>query len=99
MITHIVLMKLQDPSPEVTGKIQALLMALPPQIPQIRHYEVGVNIVASERAYDMALVSRFASLEDLDIYSKHPAHLEALQYIRSVLASAVAVDYESAGEA
>lgn len=97
MITHVVLMKLQDPNPEVTGKIRAILMALPSQIPQIRHYEVGVNIVSSERAYDMALVSRFDTLADLEIYSKHPAHLEALQYIRSVLVSAVAVDYEGDG--
>lgn len=94
MITHIVLMKLKDKSAEVTGKIRDSLMALPAQIPEIKHYEVGVNIVESARSYDIGLVSRFETLADLDIYSKHPAHVEALQYIRSVLESAVAVDYE-----
>lgn len=95
MITHIVLMKLKDKSPEVSGKIRELLMALPAQIPEIKHYEVGVNVVESARAYDVGLVSRFESLADLDVYSNHPAHLEALQYIRSVLESAAVVDYES----
>jgi hypothetical protein len=95
MITHIVLMKLKDASPEVTKKIHDLLMALPAIIPQIKHYECGANVVPSDRAYDFGLVSKFDSLEDLEIYAKHPDHQEALKYIRSVIEAAVAVDYVS----
>jgi hypothetical protein len=95
MITHVVMMKFKDRSPEVLNKVRDSLVALPAQIPEIKYFDVGVNIIESSRAYDVVLVSRFDSLETLDIYSKHPAHVEALQYIHSVLETAASVDYES----
>jgi hypothetical protein len=95
MITHIVFMKFKDGSPEAAAKARDMLMALPAKIPQIRHYEVGLNVVQAARNYDLALVSTFATLDDLNIYGSHPDHQDALVYIRSVLESSAAVDYES----
>jgi hypothetical protein len=95
MITHIVMLKLKDRSRENAEKVRATLMPLRNKIPQIRHYEVGVNVVESARAYDVALYSKFDSLDDLQIYQDHPNHVEALKYIRTVIESSAAVDYES----
>lgn len=95
VITHVVCMKLKDKSPEVVSRICDGLNTLPDKIPQIRHFEVGANIIESARSYDIALISRFDSLDDLNIYATHPDHLEVLTYIRSVLEAAVAVDYQS----
>lgn len=94
MITHVVMMKLTDKSPDVTGRVRDSLMALPAKIAQIRHYEVGINAVESARAYDIVLISKFDSLEDLAIYNDHAEHQAALVYIRSVLEGVAAVDYE-----
>ncbi len=65
------------------------------KIPQLRHLEVGVDVLRSERSYDLALVTKFDSLEDLQAYQAHPVHVDVTKYIASVIESAVAVDYES----
>lgn len=95
MITHIVLFKLQEPSRETAEEIHDRLMALPALIPEIRHFEVGINIVESARAYDVALYSRFDSLETLRTYQDHPRHRDVATFIQSVTSGTVAADYES----
>jgi hypothetical protein len=93
MITHIVLIKLRDAA---TGpELRDRLMALPAQIPQIRNYEVGLDVVGGPRSYDAALVSGFDSLEDLQTYIDHPAHQEALTFLNQVSEVRVSCDYEN----
>lgn len=94
MIAHVVMLKFKPEHPEAAEEVKRRLDALPPIIEQIRKYEVGINIVESDRAYDVAIYSQFDSLEDLATYQAHPDHQEALVYIRSVLSGMVAVDYE-----
>jgi hypothetical protein len=65
------------------------------KIPLLRHLEVGLDILHSERSYDIALITRFDSMDDLKAYQTHPIHLEAAKYIHSVKEASVAVDYES----
>jgi hypothetical protein len=95
MITHIVFMKFKDRSPEIPQTVKDKLLTLPAKIPQIKHFEVGLDVMHSERSYDVALFSKFDSLDDLKIYNTHPDHVEVLGYIRSVLDVAASVDYES----
>ena len=95
MLTHIVLIKLLDRTPENAEKLREVLLSMTGHIPQIKHMEVGVNIVPSERAYDVALYQHFDSLHDLQEYQAHPNHQEVLKYILAVAASRVSVDYES----
>lgn len=94
MITHIVFFKLKDPSKENIEKTRDILSAMDGKIPQLRHIEVGVDIVRSERSYDLALVTKFDSMEDLEAYQVHPVHQEVLQFIATVKESTIAVDYE-----
>jgi hypothetical protein len=95
MLTHVVFFKLADRTPESIQKLREVLLSMTGKIPQIKHMEVGVNIVPSERAYDVVLFQRFDSLHDLQEYQAHPNHQDVLKYILSVTASRVSVDYES----
>jgi hypothetical protein len=95
MLTHVVFFKLADRTSENAQKLCEVLLSMTGKIPQIKHMEVGVNIVPSERAYDVALFQRFDSLHDLQEYQAHPNHQEVLKYLLSVTASRVSVDYES----
>ena len=93
MITHIVLFKLLDRHPENIEKARAKLASLAGKIPQLRHFEVGTDVLHTDRSYDLALVAKFDTLEDLNAYQIHPLHQEVVKYILSVRQSIVAVDY------
>lgn len=95
MITHIVLFKLKDSSPSNVEKARDVLLGMEGRIPELRHLEVGIDVLRSERSYDLALVAKFDSLEELQAYQKHPVHVEVAKYMTSVRESAVAVDYQS----
>lgn len=96
MITHIVLFKLTDPSQANVTAVQEMLSSMHGKIPQLQHLEVGVDLVRSERSYDLALVTRFASLSDLTAYQVHPYHAETVvPFVKKAVISSVTVDYES----
>jgi len=95
MITHIVLFKLVHANEETMEVARTALAGLKGRIPQLRHLEIGVNIVHTERSYDLALVARFDSLEDLQSYQNHPLHVEVVKYLQGNRRSSVTVDYET----
>jgi hypothetical protein len=95
MITHIVFFKLNDRSPASVAEAREVLLGLAGRVPQLRHLDVGANVVPSPRAYDLALVAHFDSLADLEAYQVHPAHVEVADYMASVREAIASVDYES----
>ncbi len=95
MITHIVFFKLKDRSRGSFEKARDVLLGMKGRIPQLRHLEVGLDVLHSQRSYDIALVTKFDSMEELEAYQKHPVHIEVAKYMTSVRKYAVAVDYES----
>jgi hypothetical protein len=96
MITHIVLFKLADPATEILAATRNKLLSMNGKIDLLRHLEVGVDVIRSERSYDIALTTRFDSLEDLQAYQVHPYHAgEVVPHMKTVCSSIVAVDYES----
>lgn len=95
MITHIVFFKLGNPTPDAIIAVRDKLLGMQGKIPQLRHLEAGIDVIRSERSYDVALMTRFDSLEELQAYQIHPLHAgEVIPYMRSVCSSIVAVDYE-----
>ena len=97
MITHIVLFKLKERTTEGGEQAKGLLLSMEGKIEQLRHLEVGVDLIHSERSADVALVTKFDSLEDLQAYQVHPYHAnEVAAYMKGVCSSVVAADYESA---
>jgi hypothetical protein len=94
MLTHIVLFKLKDRSPGNLEKARDVLLGMKGKIPQLRYLEVGVDILHSERAYDIALITKFESLGEMQNYQVHPIHVEVSKYMTSARESAITVDYE-----
>ncbi|MBW4054125.1 MAG: Dabb family protein [Proteobacteria bacterium] len=96
MITHIVLFKLAEPTDENLAVTRNKLLSMDGKIDMLRHLEVGVDMIRSERSYDIALTTRFESLEDLQAYQIHPYHAgEVIPHMKAVCSSIVAVDYEN----
>ncbi|MCX9010127.1 MAG: Dabb family protein [Candidatus Methanoperedens sp.] len=95
MITHIVLFKLKDRNPKSVEKARNVLLGMRGKIPQLRHLEVGTDVLHSGRSYDIALIIRLDSLEVLQAYQNHPVHIEVAKYMTAARKSAVTVDYES----
>jgi len=96
MIIHIVLFKLRDQSPANVAQTRGVLLSMIDKVPQLRHLEVGEDLIHSERSYDLALVTKFDSLDDLRAYQIHPYHAgQVLPHTQKVSSSVVTVDYES----
>ncbi len=99
MIKHLVMFKLLDNAEGSTKaenavSIKNLLDGLPAKISVIREYEVGINIIESDRAYDISLISVFDNKEYLKEYIEHPEHKKAVDFILKRRQTSVSVDYE-----
>lgn len=98
MIRHVVMWKLASDDAaeraEQAAEVARRLNALEGVVPQLRAISAGANIAYPDVNWDVTLVADVDSLEDLEAYQVHPAHVEAGAYIRSVVASRVAVDFE-----
>lgn len=95
MITHIVFFKLKDNSPEKVEVTAQVLRDMEGKIEQLKSIEVGVDIIHSARSYDIALITKFDSIADLDAYQVHPVHKLVIEHMNEVRESSVAVDFES----
>jgi hypothetical protein len=92
-LTHVVLFKLKDRSPENVARTAEKLRTLDGNVPTLNSIEVGVNVVHSDRAYDIGIVTRFDDLAAMEAYQVHPFHQDVLAYMKRVTETAVAVDY------
>ena len=100
MIKHVVMWKLKDfaegaDKTRNAKRLKIELQALRSTIPQIVQLEVGINILASDAAYDVVLYSAFKNEQDLDIYQNHPNHRAVADFVCKVRESRVVVDYKT----
>ncbi|WP_281887299.1 Dabb family protein [Paenibacillus sp. YYML68] len=96
MLTHVVMFKLKDRSAEAVEATANVLRNMEGNIPVLRHIEVGLDVLHSERSYDIVLTTKFDSLDDLKVYDTHPVHEEVKAHMRQVLdGTSIVVDYES----
>ena len=94
MFTHIVFFKLSEPSEENVKRVKEILDGMKGKIPVLKYLEVGADVLHTERSYDIALITRFDSLEDMQQYQVHPYHVdEVLANLRPMLKGSVAVDF------
>jgi len=94
MITHLVFFKLADATADNLAATRAKLLGMQGEIPLLRHLEAGIDIIRSERSYDIALITKFDTLDDLQAYQVHPYHAgEVIPYMKAVCSSIVAVDF------
>ena len=94
MLKHIVLFKFKDENKqENLLKAKELLEALVDSIPSLKSMEVGLNFSKESRAMDLSIIAIFNTIEDLEIYSNHPKHLEVVKFIKSVVLESKVSDY------
>jgi len=92
MIRHVVLMKFTDPSDAAEARNR--LEALPPDIPQIRTLDVGLDVLRTDASYDLWLITTHDSVEELTAYQDHPVHQVFRQWVGPRLAGRAVVDSE-----
>lgn len=95
MVINNVLLKLKERDNESILKAKNVLLSIKGKIEVLLDLQVEVNIRHGEASYDILLITKFASMEDLDAYIIHPAHIEAAKYIGSVMDTQAAVCYEA----
>jgi len=79
---------------ENIAKAKVMLEALVEKIEPLLSMEVGIDFNGSERAMDLSLISTFETIEGLNEYATHPAHLEVVAFIKEVTELSKVVDYE-----
>jgi len=95
MIAHIVLFKLKESNSGNAAAVKDMLLSMSGKLPMLRHLEVGVDVIRSERSYDVALYTKFDNLADLQTYQVHPYHADTVvPFMKANCASIVAADYE-----
>lgn len=96
MVKHIVSFKFKgddETRKRVAKEFKAALMALPEVIDVLRSMEVGINENPSE-TWDLVLTAIVDRMEDIEIYSKHPAHVAAAAIMSPYKEMRACVDYK-----
>lgn len=98
MLKHIVMWQLKDNAlgmdkPALVAEMKKRLEALVGQVPSIRGFEVGVNVIPGDTARDLVLVSSFDDGAGLQAYVEHPLHQEVVAFVKQVAQERRAVDY------
>lgn len=95
MFTHIVFFKLKDKSPENVEKAANILRAMEGQISQLKELTVGKDVVHSARSFDIGIITKFNSHEEMDEYQVCPFHVnQVLAKLKPMLESSAAIDFE-----
>lgn len=95
MTKHIVIFKFRGTPEErlATARLfKQKLDELPTVVPQLKSIEVGININPAE-ANDLVLTAVADSLEDVAVYSAHPAHVAAVAAVKERIEARACVDY------
>ncbi len=101
MITHIVVWKFKPESElgatktETAAALKEKLERLPALIPGIRSLSAGPDTLHTPASYDFGLIVTVDSRADLEAYRVHPDHIPVVEYVSSVAAARIAVDFES----
>jgi transcriptional regulator NrdR family protein len=98
MLRHYVFIRYAAGTPEAhVAEFCRRMRALEEQIREIISLDIGRDMLHEARSWDVILDMRFASLEDLRTYQKHPAHVAVMQFNQPHVADVGAVDFMEAG--
>lgn len=92
---HIVLLSFADATGEQRQAIADGLRALPDQIPEIRRYEVGVDLGLAAGNAHLAVVADFDDQAGYEAYRDHPAHRSLItEQIQPILTARTAIQHQ-----
>ncbi len=92
MVKHVVMWNLKDEfkSQENLNKMQQGLKGLVGTIPGLKSVSFGKGF----SGYDACLISEHDDKQAVEVYQKHPAHLEVATFIRSIVEQRASCDFE-----
>jgi hypothetical protein len=99
MVKHIVLWKLDagysaEDKKTICNDFHKKLYNLKNEITVLAHIEVFMNNEkTSVTNYDIMLDTAFNSLDDLNTYLSHPAHLKVVEYVKTLKLQRAAIDF------
>ncbi len=94
MVKHIVMFKLAENTPANRKRAMEALESLRGRIETLRHLEVGEDYLASERSFDLVLITHFDDREGLSTYASHEHHLPVVDTMRGLCLQSISVDFE-----
>ncbi len=94
MLKHIVCFKLKDNCEAECNKAKEVLLSMKGNVPMLRDIEVGVDVLHSQRSYDVILQVTLDSFDELDKYQNDAYHCGVVKkHMHAVAVTSVALDY------
>ena len=81
MFTHIVLFKVKEPTKENLEFLEKTFLSMNGNIKELNELEVGIDVIRSNRSYDVAIITRFDSKEDYLAYDVNEFHVEKVKKV------------------
>jgi hypothetical protein len=95
MIYHLVWFKMKDGATDADKEaLAAGLRAMIPGIPEIVELTVGNDFSGRSRGFEVGLYVKTKTREDLDVYAKHPVHLDFIERHKHLWQDVQALDFE-----
>lgn len=96
MVRHLVMFRLQDVEAAAGAKadFKTKIEELPAIIPELASVQVLVNDGLAQGNWTLGLIADCKNYADLDVYSKHPAHLACVAIIKPYIEQRACVDAE-----
>lgn len=95
MVTHVVLFKLREPTPDNLLTVANALRSMEGKIAALLSIDVGIDELRTERSFDVALRTTHATYADLEVYQVDPLHQSVVALIKSLAEKSVACDWSS----
>ena len=94
MFTHIVLFKAKEPTEENLEFLEKTFLSMDGNIKELKQLEVGIDVIRSDRSYDIAIITRFDSKEDYLAYDVNEFHVEKVKkVIGSYIEASKTIDF------
>ena len=95
MIKHVVVFKFKPETDERerTAVINEL-RDLPNKIDVIREYEVGLDVLRSQRSWDGVIIGTYDDLDALQKYQRHDDHIPVVMKMQQLCDTFGVVDFE-----
>jgi Stress responsive A/B Barrel Domain len=80
---------------EQVEQFSEMLAGLPARIPELRGYSFGSDAGVAAGNFDFALVADFDDTTGWRAYQEHPDHRRVIEFVRPLIRSRAAVQYEA----
>lgn len=95
MINHFILLKYKEGTSEShVDEFCRMMYALREEISEIKELQIGLDMIHDQRSWDLILIMKFDSLEDLKAYQAHPAHQAASKFNQAMVSRVASLDFQ-----